>query len=254
MSAVTGLMCSPGLFNAPKIQENLMDKYKELRREAYEANMEIQAQRLAIYTFGNVSAFDMHSGIFAIKPSGVPYEKLSPQDMVLVDLQGNTVEGRLRPSSDTPTHAVLYRSFSGIGGITHTHSPYAVAWAQACEDIPIYGTTHADHLTEDIPCTAVMPDDAIQNNYEVETGNQIVETFSNLNPSEVEMVLVACHGPFAWGRDAAKSVYNAAVLEEVAKMASITRSLRPGAPKLKSALKRKHYDRKHGKDAYYGQA
>ncbi len=230
-----------------------MKNYKELKHQAYEANMEIQHMHLAIYTFGNVSALDADRGVFAIKPSGVPYDDLLPEQMVLVDVEGRVVEGSLRPSSDTPTHAVLYRSFSGIGGITHTHSPYAVAWAQACEDIPIYGTTHADHLTEDIPCTAVMSDEAIENSYEIETGNQIVSTFASLDPMEVEMVLVACHGPFAWGRNAAKSVYNAAVLEEVAKMAYLSRTLRPGTPRLKESLKRKHYDRKHGAAAYYGQ-
>nr|WP_319478747.1 L-ribulose-5-phosphate 4-epimerase AraD [Marispirochaeta aestuarii] len=231
-----------------------MMKFAELRREAYEANMEIEKQKLAIYTFGNASAFDPEAGIFAIKPSGVPYAELSPQAMVLVDLGGKVVEGDLRPSSDTPTHAVLYREFSGVLGITHTHSPYGVAWAQACEAVPIYGTTHADHLTEDIPCTEVMRDEAIRNNYEIETGNQIVQAFRGLNPLEIEMVLVACHGPFAWGKSAWKSVYNAAVLEEIAKMAWLTRTLRPGTPRLKESLKRKHYDRKHGKDAYYGQA
>ena len=229
-------------------------KHAELRREAYEANIEIEKQKLAIYTFGNASAFDPQAGIFAIKPSGVPYAELSPEAMVLVDLDGKVIEGDLRPSSDTPTHAVLYREFSGVLGITHTHSPYGVAWAQACETIPIYGTTHADHLTEDVPCTEIMRDEAIRNNYEIETGNQIVQAFKGLNPLEIEMVLVACHGPFAWGKNAWKSVYNAAVLEEIAKMAYMTRTLRPGTPRLKESLKRKHYDRKHGKDAYYGQS
>ena len=230
-----------------------MPDYKELRREAYEANMEIQHQKLAIYTFGNVSALDAAAGVFAIKPSGVPYEELTPEAMVLVDLEGRTVAGDLRPSSDTPTHALLYREFEGIGGITHTHSPHAVAWAQAMEPIPIYGTTHADHLTQEIPCTAVMSSEAIQGDYEIGTGKQILDAFRDINHREVEMVLVACHGPFAWGASAAKSVYNAAVLEELAKMAYLTRTIRPGTPRLAAALIDKHYQRKHGKDAYYGQ-
>jgi L-ribulose-5-phosphate 4-epimerase len=230
-----------------------MDKYLELRREAYEANMEIRRHNLAIYTFGNVSALDPAGGMFAIKPSGVPYEELTPESMIIVDLEGKVADGRMRPSSDTPTHAVLYRNFSGIGGITHTHSPHAVAWAQACETVPIYGTTHADHLTRDVPCTAVMDDSAIQNNYEIETGNQIVDAFSEINPGEVEMVLVACHGPCTWGKDAAKSVYNAVVLEELARIAWMTRMIRPDTPRLRESLKRKHYERKHGKNAYYGQ-
>ncbi len=164
------------------------------------------------------------------------------------------VEGRLRPSSDTKTHAVLYRNFPGIGGICHTHSVHAVAWAQACLPIPILGTTHADHLATDIPVTAVMSDEAIERDYEEETGNQILDAFRSLDPHEVEMVLVACHGPFTWGKDAAAAVYNSRVLEEIAKMAFLTRTIAPGVPALKQSLRDKHYYRKHGKDAYYGQA
>ncbi len=216
--------------------------------------MEIPRQQLAIYTFGNVSAIDRAKGVFAIKPSGVDYDKLTPEMMVIVDLEGNVVEGTMRPSSDTPTHVVLYNAFESIGGITHTHSPYGVAWAQAQLPIPIFGTTHADHLTVPVPCTAVMTDEAIEGNYETETGYQILEAFKGLDPKEVEMVLVACHGPFTWGKDAAKSVYNSKVLEELAKMAYLTREIRRDTPELKQTLRDKHYQRKHGKNAYYGQA
>ena len=230
-----------------------MGTYTELKRAAYEANMEIPKQDLAIYTFGNVSAFDPGKGVYAIKPSGVPYEELTAEHMVVVDLENTVVEGTLRPSSDTKTHTVLYKNFSGIGGICHTHSPYAVGWAQACTPVPIFGTTHADHLTSDIPVTAVMSDEAIAGDYEEETGNQILEAFEELDPKEVEMVLVACHGPFSWGKDAMKAVYNSRVLEELAKMAMFTLTVKPEAPRLKQTLRDKHYYRKHGKNAYYGQ-
>lgn len=227
--------------------------YRELRERAWAANLEIPRRGLAIYTFGNVSAFDRDRGVLAIKPSGVAYDRLSVDDMVVVDLEGNVVEGRLRPSSDTRTHIVLYRNFHGVGGIVHTHSTYATGWAQAREPIPIYGTTHADHLAEDVPCTEVMHADAVQGDYEMETGKQILECFRARNPLHTPMVLVAGHGPFAWGEDAEKAVYNAAVLEEIAKMAFITRAIHPGAARLPDALVRKHFDRKHGKGAYYGQ-
>ena len=230
-----------------------MSVLTELKREAYESNMEVPKQDLAIYTFGNVSAFDPDSGVFAIKPSGVPYADLSPRRMVVMDLEGTIVEGDMRPSSDASTHRVLYREFPAIRGITHTHSPYAVAWAQARMAIPIYGTTHADYCAADIPCTEVMKDDAIKGDYEIETGKQILETFAALNPQKIEMVLVACHGPFTWGKDAAKSVFNAKVLEEIAKMAYFTATIRPDTPRLKDALIDKHYQRKHGRNAYYGQ-
>lgn len=227
--------------------------YRELRERAWAANLEIPRRGLAIYTFGNVSAFDRDRGVLAIKPSGVAYDRLSVDDMVVVDLEGNVVEGRLRPSSDTRTHIVLYRSFQGVGGVVHTHSTYATGWAQAGEPIPIYGTTHADHLAEDVPCTEVMRADAVQGDYETETGKQILDCFKARSPLHTPMVLVAGHGPFAWGEDAEKAVYNAAVLEEIAKMAFITRAIRPGAARLPEALVRKHFDRKHGKGAYYGQ-
>ncbi|MBL7783377.1 MAG: L-ribulose-5-phosphate 4-epimerase [Saprospiraceae bacterium] len=232
-----------------------MDKYKTLREAAYEANMEIQRQQLAIYTFGNVSAIDRATGVVAIKPSGVPYSALKPEDMVLIDLDNQVLEGRFRPSSDTKTHTLLYRHFESIGGICHTHSTYAVAWAQAVREIPNLGTTHADHLTTSVPVTAIMSDEMILGDYEHETGNQIIDTFKrqNLSPTEVEMVLVACHGPFAWGKDAAKAVYNAAVLEELAKMAYLTLQINPATTAIKQTLVDKHFFRKHGKHAYYGQ-
>lgn len=226
-----------------------------LKQECYEANMQLPKLDLVIYTFGNVSALDRERGIFAIKPSGVAYEKLTWQEMVLVDLEGRVVEGKLRPSSDTPTHAVLYRTFENAGGIVHTHSTYATSWAQAARAIPLYGTTHADHLATAVPCTAFMADDRIANQYEVETGLQIVDCFreNQLNPAEVAMVLVAGHGPFTWGKDAAQAVYNAKVLEELAKMALLTERVNPDTAPLKASLVTKHYERKHGKGAYYGQ-
>lgn len=227
--------------------------YTELKREAYEANMEIPKQGLAIYTFGNVSAFDQARGVFAIKPSGVPYDSLSADAMIVVDLDGRVVEGAGRPSSDTKTHGVLYRAFGDIGGICHSHSMYAVAWAQACCEIPVFGTTHADHLTEPIPVTAPMSDDAIERDYEVETGVQIIERLSGLDHHEVEMIVVACHGPFTWGKTANQAVYNSRVLEEIAQMAFLTRAINPMASPIKNTLIRKHYLRKHGAKAYYGQ-
>jgi L-ribulose-5-phosphate 4-epimerase len=227
--------------------------YKTLKEEAWQANQELPRRGVVLYTFGNVSAFDRNQGVFAIKPSGVPYESLKVSDMVVVDLECGIVEGRLKPSSDTRTHAVLYRQFAEIGGIAHTHSTHATAWAQAGRSIPIYGTTHADHLAMDVPCTKMMTDDAIRRDYEEETGNQIVEAFQLLNPVEVEMVLVSGHGPFTWGKTAMKAVYNAVILEELAKMAWITEQVNGKVTRLKKTLIDKHYLRKHGKDAYYGQ-
>lgn len=233
-----------------------MLSFKSLREEAYEANLEIKRQNLAIYTWGNASAFDPAKSVFAIKPSGVAYDMLDPQSMVIVDLDGRIVDGSLKPSSDTKTHQVLYRKFFGIRGITHTHSPYAVAWAQAKKPVPVFGTTHADHGTEDIPCTEYISPQAVKNDYELETGNLIVETFRNNNISQAEMtmILVAGHGPFAWGDSAAKSVYHAAVLEEICKMAFLTLTLDPYIEPLPEHIKRKHWERKHGQDAYYGQS
>jgi len=231
-----------------------MSRYQSLKEEAWEANMELPKREIVIYTFGNVSALDKNRGVFAIKPSGVPYADLKARDMVIVDLENHVVEGRLNPSSDTKTHMVLYREFQGIGGITHTHSPYATAWAQAGRAIPVYGTTHADHLAVDIPCTALMTDMAIQGDYEEETGHQIVQAFQSMNPLEVQMILVTGHGPFAWGETAAKSVFNAVILEALAKMALYTEQINPECGRLKQSLIDKHYFRKHGRNAYYGQS
>jgi L-ribulose-5-phosphate 4-epimerase len=227
--------------------------YRELKDRALAANLEIPKRGLAIYTFGNVSAFDRGRGVLAIKPSGVAYDQLAADDIVIVDLEGKVVEGRLRPSSDTRTHIVLYRTFAGIGGIAHTHSSYATGWAQARTPIPIYGTTHADHLAEDVPCTEVLADDALAGDYETATGDQIAACFRDRNPLHTPMVLVAGHGVFTWGKDADQAVYNAAVIEEIAKLAFVTRSIKSDAPRLPRALIQKHFERKHGKDAYYGQ-
>lgn len=227
--------------------------YRELKERAWAANQEIPKRGLAIYTFGNVSALDEARGVVAIKPSGVPYDSLGVDDLVVLDLDGKVVEGKLRPSSDTPTHLLLYRSWKGVGGIVHTHSTYATAWAQARLPIPIYGTTHADHLAEDVPCTEVMSEAAVERDYELETGNQILDCFKTREPLQTPMVLVAGHAPFAWGATPEKAVYNAAVLEELAKMAFLTRSLDADAPRLPDSLIRKHFERKHGKNAYYGQ-
>ena len=230
-------------------------KFQTLKEEAYLANMEIPKQKLAIYTFGNVSAIDRTEGVIAIKPSGIPYDQLKVSDMVLVDLDNKVLNNNMRPSSDTKTHVLLYNHFDTIGGICHTHSTYAVAWAQAIQPIPNLGTTHADHLTPAVPVTDVMTDAMILGDYEHETGVQILDLFKkyNLSPEEVEMVLVACHGPFTWGKNAAKAVYNAGVLEEVAKMAYLTRQINPSVSEIKQSLKDKHYFRKHGTGAYYGQ-
>lgn len=229
--------------------------YKDLKQECYEANMQLNALNLVVYTFGNVSAVDRKNGVFAIKPSGVPYEDLKPEDIVIVDFDNNIVEGTMRPSSDTKTHAYLYKNWPNIGGVAHTHATYSVAWAQSQRDIPIFGTTHADHLTADIPCAPPMADALIEGNYEHNTGIQILDCFKekNLSYEEVEMVLIGNHGPFAWGKNAAKAVYNSKVLEVVAEMAYLTLQINPNAPRLKDSLIKKHYSRKHGKDSYYGQ-
>ena len=229
--------------------------YKDLKQECYEANMQLNALNLVVYTFGNVSAVDRKNGVFAIKPSGVPYEDLKPEDIVIVDFDNNVIEGTMRPSSDTKTHAYLYKNWPNIGGVAHTHATYSVAWAQSQQDIPIFGTTHADHLTADIPCAPPMADSLIEGNYEHNTGIQILDCFKekNLSYEEVEMILIGNHGPFAWGKNAAKAVYNSKVLEVVAEMAYLTLQINPNAPRLKESLIKKHYNRKHGKDSYYGQ-
>jgi L-ribulose-5-phosphate 4-epimerase len=236
-----------------------MDIYKSLKEEACEANREIPRRNLAIYTWGNVSAFDPTHGVFAIKPSGVDYDKLTPSSMVIVDLEGRVVEGSLNPSSDTATHRVLYREFSRAGlslrGITHTHSPYAAAWAQARRPVPVFGTTHADYGAEAIPCTEYIGEEVTKHNYEEETGNLIADTFrkQNKNPQYMPMVLVAGHGPFTWGKDAAQAVYHAAVLEEICKIGHFTLALNPQAAPLPEHIIRIHWERKHGPHATYGQ-
>jgi len=231
------------------------NEYEHLKEEAYLANMQLPKLGLVLFTFGNVSAADRSLGVFAIKPSGVPYEELTPEKMVIVDFDGRTVKGTLCPSSDTLTHAVLYKHWEHIGGIVHTHSTYATAWAQSQRDIPNYGTTHADHTTVDIPCAPPMSDEMIRGNYEYETGFQIMNALQEreLSYEEVEMILVGNHAPFTWGKTPEKAVYNSAVLETVAKMAYLTEQINPAAPRLKDALIKKHFERKHGPDSYYGQ-
>lgn len=232
-----------------------MNKYQNIREEAYKANMLLPKLGLVLFTFGNASAVDRDKKVFAIKPSGVPYEELSPENMVIVDFDGNTIEGDLRPSSDTKTHAVLYKHWAEIGGIVHTHSTYGTAWAQSLKPIPIYGTTHADHTTASIPCAPPMSDDKITGNYEYETGFQIIDHLqeTGLSYTEVEMILVGNHAPFTWGKTADKAVYNSAVVEELAKMAFLTEQINPEVRPMKDALIKKHFDRKHGADSYYGQ-
>lgn len=230
-------------------------KFRDLQLEAWETNQALNNAGLVVATFGNASVFSPSDGVFAIKPSGVPYASLGVENMVLVDLEGKVVEGKLRPSSDTPTHAVLYRNFEGIGSICHTHSTHAVAWAQALRSIPIYGTTHADHLTQPVPCTPLMSDARIDGDYEIETGNEIVQYFRdhNLTAADVEMVLVGGHGPFTWGSDGKKAVYNSIILEEMARMAWLTEQINPDSTPIKERLINKHWQRKHGKNSYYGQ-
>src|SRR6476469_2710097 len=229
-------------------------RYSHIQQEAFEANMQLPKLGLVMFTFGNVSAADRDLGVFAIKPSGVPYEKLTPGKMVIVDFDGNTVKGKLRPSSDTKTHALLYKSWPTVGGISHTHSTYATAWAQSLRDIPIFGTTHADHNTVNIPCAPPMEDKMIEGDYEYQTVFQIINCLKDkkLDHEEVEMILVGNHAPFTWGKTAEKAVYNSAVLETIAKMAFLTEQINANAPRLKDALIRKHYERKHGEGAYYG--
>ena len=232
-----------------------MNKYQHIQEGAYEANMQLPKLNLVIFTFGNVSAVDRSLGVFAIKPSGVPYDQLSPAKMVIVDFDATILQGELRPSSDTKTHAVLYKHWPAIGGISHTHSTYATAWAQSQRDIPIFGTTHADHNTVDIPCAPPMSDKMIEGDYEYETGFQIMNCLQEkgLSYEEVEMILVGNHAPFTWGKTAEKAVYNSAVLESIAQMAILTEQINPQAGRLKEALIKKHFERKHGPDSYYGQ-
>ncbi len=232
-----------------------MSRFAALKEEVYRANMRLPELGLVLFTFGNASAVDRDAGVFAIKPSGVPYGELRQEDIVICDLDARVVEGELRPSSDTKTHAVLYRAWPEIGGVVHTHSTYGTAWAQSLRDVPIFGTTHADHLTTAIPCAPPMDDALIEGDYEEMTGHQIVDYLRDqgLDYRQVEMLLVGSHAPFTWGKTVDGAVYNSAVCEEVAKMAYLTLQLNPGAGELKESLRRKHYARKHGADAYYGQ-
>ena len=230
--------------------------YRELREQCYELNMQLADSGLIKQTFGNVSIADRGRGVMAIKPSGVKYSELKAADIPVLSLEdGRPVEGSARPSSDTPTHLVLYRAFPNIGGVVHTHSTFATAWAQAAYDVPLWGTTHADSMSVPIPCTDFMEDERIKGDYEIETGNQIVNTFTGrkLDPAEVQMVLVAGHGPFTWGKTGQAALDNAVILEELCKMAYLTKMLHPDNPPLKQTLVRKHYERKHGANAYYGQ-
>ena len=237
---------------------------EDLKEKVLRANLDLVKHGLVIFTWGNVSAIDRKSGLVVIKPSGVSYDEMKASDMVVVDLDGKVVEGSLRPSSDTPTHLVLYKAFPEIGGIVHTHSTFATAWAQAGLDIEPLGTTHADYFHGPIPCTPDMTVAQINGNYEEETGNVIVKTFAKINPVHTPAVLVKNHGPFAWGKDAAEAVYHAKVLEEVAKMNYLAETLycsrgtakcitMSAKPSIRKALIEKHFSRKHGPNAYYGQ-
>lgn len=225
----------------------------ELREQVYLANMALQSHGLVTFTWGNVSGIDRQSGLVVIKPSGVEYAKLSPANMVVLSLAGKVIEGDLRPSSDTSTHLVLYRSYEEIGGVVHTHSPFACAWAQAGLSIPALGTTHADYFYGDIPCTRALTDAEVATNYELNTGLVIEETLGSTEPLSMPGIVVKEHGPFTWGTSPDNAVHNAVVLEEVAKMALHTKQLNPQVSSLNQALLDKHYLRKHGKDAYYGQ-
>ena len=228
---------------------------KELRQAVYQANMELPRRNLVTYTWGNVSGILREEGLVVIKPSGVEYEDLTPDLLAVVDLEGNTVEGTLNPSSDTRTHLELYRAFPALGGIVHTHSPHAVAWAQAGEDIPAYGTTHADYFYGPVPCARTLTPEEIDEDYERNTGRVIVETFQtrNIDPVHVPGVICFSHGPFTWGKDPAQAVYHAVVLEEVARMALLTRMVNPAAAPAPDHILNKHFMRKHGPNAYYGQ-
>ncbi len=230
-----------------------MSKYKELREQVYEANMELPKNGLVLYAFGNVSGLDRSNGIVAIKPSGVPYCDLTPDKIVLVDMDNNIVDSKYNPSSDTKTHIVLYKEFEGIGGIVHTHSTYATAWAQAQRPIPCFGTTHADYVYGDIPCTNIITDKQIEADYETETGSQITGIFKDIPYSKVQMVLVAAHGPFTWGKNPDVAVHNSVILEELAKTALLSYVINPEINPVKQSLLDKHFLRKHGNNAYYGQ-
>lgn len=226
---------------------------EELKQRVLEANLALPKHNLVTFTWGNVSGINREENLIVIKPSGVPYDDLKIEDMVVVDFEGNIVEGKLKPSSDTPTHIVLYKMFPDIGGVVHTHAPYSTSWAQAGRGIPPLGTTHADYFYGSIPCTREMTEQEINGDYELETGNVIVETFKDLNPNEIPSVLVYSHAPFSWGKDPEEALHNAVVLEEVAKMAIQTYQLNSKIPNMDQVLLDKHFLRKHGSTAYYGQ-
>ena len=226
---------------------------EELKKAVYEANLELQKHKLVIYSWGNVSGIDRSAGLVVIKPSGVPYDDLTPDKMVVLDLEGEIIEGTLNPSSDTPTHLELYRNFKTIGGICHTHSPSATMWAQACKEIPCFGTTHADNFYGPVPVTDIMTSEEIHENYELNTGKVIIKRFTGLDPMQMPAVLVANHGPFTWGADPAAAVEENVVLEQIATMALGTITINPDQGPINRALLDKHYLRKHGKNAYYGQ-
>lgn len=225
---------------------------EELKEKVYRANLDLVKHGLVIFTWGNVSGIDRTTGLVVIKPSGVDYDTMTADDMVVVDLDGNVVEGRLRPSSDTPTHLAIYRAWPEVGGVVHTHSTYATAWAQAGKDIPNIGTTHADYFHHDIPCTADMTEAEVKGQYELETGNVIIKRFEGMNPMHTPGVLVKNHGPFSWGKDPHDAVHNAVVMEQVAKMAFVALTVNPLLT-MNPLLIEKHYNRKHGPGAYYGQ-
>lgn len=227
--------------------------FSELKEKTYRANLELVQYGLVLFTWGNVSQLDRKNGYFAIKPSGVSYDALRPEDIVVLDLEGKIVDGKLNPSSDTDTHLVMYRKMEGLGGIVHTHSTWATMWAQACMSIPCYGTTHADSFYGAIPCTRPLTPAEIQGEYETETGNVIAETFAARQPCQVPGVLVANHGPFTWGKDGEEAVHNAVILEQVARMAYGARTLNSNLSPISQHLLNKHYLRKHGPGAYYGQ-
>lgn len=225
---------------------------ENLKEKVFHANLDLVKHGLVIFTWGNVSGIDRESGLVVIKPSGVDYDTKKADDMVVVDLDGNVVEGNLRPSSDTPTHLAIYKAFPEVGGVVHTHSTYATAWAQAGKDIPNIGTTHADYFHKAIPCTADMTEAEVKGDYELETGNVIIKRFEGMNPMHTPGVLVKNHGPFAWGKDPHDAVHNAVVMEQVAKMASIAFMVNPNLT-MNELLIEKHFNRKHGPNAYYGQ-
>lgn len=224
-----------------------------LKQEVLEANLELPRHGLVTFTWGNVSAIDKNRELVVIKPSGVSYDNMTADDMVVVDLQGNVVEGKLNPSSDTPTHLALYKAYEQIGGVVHTHSSYITSWAQAGCNVPALGTTHADYFYGEIPCTRALTEEEIQGEYEYETGNVIIETIGESNPMSIPGINVYQHGPFAWGKDAMDSVHNAVVMEEIAKMAFRSITINPRLDDIDRPLLDKHYLRKHGANAYYGQ-